>query len=328
MEAEEGADELPSGDSVTDDGAAPASGLPTGFPADGHDTEGEGEELYAEAAYDSEEDAGEDSDTISDDAEDGEEGERSADESETQDDVQEETDTQPSERERVLSTARREAQALLDAERARHKQEMDAFVKSLGIRDADGNAIESREALDTYNSTQRTDEARARLRRAGIDVEALEELVSGNPEVKAARAAVAEAEREKARSLEERQRAAFDEEIRAVGEIDPTVKSADDLRAKPYFDEVYRMVGRGSSISDAVRLATYDERMRRVAEGSARSAAQKAASKAHLVPTSSRGQGAQTVPAAVRNQYRLFYPDATDGEIQKMFNDDQKRMKK
>lgn len=310
---------------MTDDGAAP--GFPADLPADGHDTEGEGKEPSAEAAYDGEEEAGEDSNTISDDAEDGERA-RGADESEAQDGTQEEADTHPSERERVLSAARREAQALLDAERARHKQEMDALVKSLGIRDAEGNAIESREALDTYNSTQRTDEARARLRRAGIDVEALEELVSGNPEVKAARAAVAEAEREKARSLEERQRVAFDEEIRAVGEIDPTVKSADDLRAKPYFDEVYRMVGRGYSISDAVRLATYDERMRRIAEGSARSAAQKAVSKAHLVPTSSRGQGAQTVPAAVRNQYRLFYPDATDGEIQKMFNDDQKRMKK
>ncbi len=225
-------------------------------------------------------------------------------------------------------SAEAQLKAELEAERLRHKGEMDALVKSLGLKDANGKPIESREALDTYNRTQRADEARSRLRRAGVDVEALEELVSENPEVKAARAVVAEAEREKARAAEVRQRAAFDEEIRKVGEIDPTVKSVEDLRAKPYFGDVYRMVERGYSISDAVRLATYDENIRRVAEGSAKSAAAKAASKAHLVPTSSRGQGALTVPAAIMNQYRLFCPDATDAEIQKMFNDDQKRMRK
>lgn len=216
----------------------------------------------------------------------------------------------------------------ISARRSGRRREMDELVRSLGLKDAEGNAIESREALDAYRESRRSDEARAKLRRAGIDVEALETLVSENPEVRAARSIAAEAERERAQAAEIRQKAAFDEEIRKVGEIDPTVKNVEDLRAKPYFDEVYGMVERGYSISDAVRLATYDDHVRRVAEGSAKSAAAKAASKAHLVPTASRGQGASTVPAEVREQYRVFLPDASDADIQRMFNEDQKRMKK
>ena len=39
-------------------------------------------------------------------------------------------------------------------------------------------------------------------------------------------------------------------------------------------------------------------------------------SKNHLIKTGTRGSGAVTVPPEIKEQYRLFNPDATDAEIQ------------
>jgi hypothetical protein len=196
---------------------------------------------------------------------------------------------------------------------------MDAFVRSLGLKDAEGNPIETREEYEKYAAEKKSADLVAKLRRSGIDPETMKEFVSGLPEMQAARAVVAEAEREKAAAVEAKNKAAFDEEMRKIAELDPTVTSVEELRAKPYFADVYAKVQRGYTLYDAVRLATEESRIAQIAAGSAKSAAVKAASKAHLVPTAARGQGAVSVPAEVAEQYRVFFPGITDAEISKLY---------
>ena len=55
----------------------------------------------------------------------------------------------------------------------------------------------------------------------------------------------------------------------------------------------------------------------RSAAGARQAAVNSARSKEHLTETKTRGSGAASVPAEVREQYKLFVPNATEEEIQK-----------
>ena len=129
--------------------------------------------------------------------------------------------------------------------------------------------------------------------------------------------AVYDAEREKQKSV-------FEAEMKQISGDDPTVKSVEDLKEKPYFAELYEKVKAGYSLYDAYRLVTYEDHDKRTAEKARRQAMSSAAGKSHLRPAQSRGGELSSPPSDVLAEYRIFFPGASDAEIARLWAKDKK----
>jgi len=79
-------------------------------------------------------------------------------------------------------------------------------------------------------------------------------------------------------------------------------------------------VKKGNNLVDAFKLANYDTLTSSTAAASRQAAINAAQSKQHLSQTTTRGAGAVSVPADVKEAYRAFNPNATDAEIQQHYN--------
>ncbi len=112
----------------------------------------------------------------------------------------------------------------------------------------------------------------------------------------------------------------IEEQMRRISSMSPKLKKAEDLRALPEYPQLCRMVERGYELSDAYKLLHFEElaKQRNLAAGQA--ALNRLNSKSHMTQTFGRGMGAVTVPAAIKEQYRILNPDATDQEIQVHYN--------
>ena len=129
-------------------------------------------------------------------------------------------------------------------------------------------------------------------------------------------AAVAQAQA----AAQRRQRMLLDEQITAIGKLDPSVKTVADLLQREEYPRIYGYVRRGLSVTDAFKLANYDTLTQTAAAVAKQAALNAASSKEHLAPTQTRGSGALTVPKDVKELYRLYNPDATDAEIREHYN--------
>ena len=231
----------------------------------------------------------------------------------------------------AYAAARRKAEAQRDlaveSAKADAAKEMDSLIKSLGLRDSSGKAITTKAEYDADQAARRQAEIDRQLSRTGLSREALSDVIKAMPEVKAATEAAREMTAARLEAEKIKQKAAFDAEMKFISDSDPTVKSVEDLKAKPYFSDMYEKIKAGYTLSDAYRLATYDDHSRSVADKAAAQAQAKAAGKAHMRPIQSRGSSATSVPAEVLNEYKLFFPTASDAEIARMYSREMNRKK-
>lgn len=203
-------------------------------------------------------------------------------------------------RQRELEQARTDA---VTAERTRISE----VLKRLGIANPDKNGapIESLEELEAYE-------------RAESD----RRLNDGKGTADDVRRIVQE---------EETKRAAFkaklSEEIKAISEYDPSIKTSQDLFNKEGANPTFRnYVNRGLTFLEAYELTHKNEI--RARDRAAASEAVKAVGKDHLRGTTSRADGSVDVPDDVKAQYRIFDPDISDADICKHYNADLKSVKR
>lgn len=216
--------------------------------------------------------------------------------------------------------AEKERDRAIEAQRAQSTAEMDALVASMNLRHpVSGELITTKAQYDEYRKAKNSAEADRQLTRAGLSREMIADVVKALPEVQAATEAASQMTAARLSAERERQKSVFEAEMKLISEDDPTVKSVEDLKAKPYFDAMYEKIRAGYTLSDAYRLATYDAHAASIAEKARTQAARSAAGKNHLRPAQSRGTSTVTVPAGVLNQYRVLFPDASDAEISRMY---------
>lgn len=120
----------------------------------------------------------------------------------------------------------------------------------------------------------------------------------------------------------------IERDIQEISRFDPSVKKAEDLRTRPEYQELCRMVGQGYTLSDAWKLKNMDAISRRGAEAARQSALNSVMGKGHLAASTSRGTGNVPVPAEVAEQYRMLMPDITNAEIQRDYNEYVKSMRR
>lgn len=203
-------------------------------------------------------------------------------------------------------------------EAERTKTAVDAAIASLGIKDARGNLITTKEALDAAQAERTKAERNQKLKRIGLDEEVFNDLVNeavnSHPDVKAAKQAAESARMAEEKASNERAKQAFDADIRTIAEkYDPAIKSFADLTASENYASLSKYVREnGLSLVDAYRLANL-EKIRAKEIGAARQGAiNDINSKAHLQSMGTPiGAGAAAVPARTMQMYRsMGYSDA------------------
>lgn len=215
-------------------------------------------------------------------------------------------------RQRELDQARMDA---VTAERTR----ISGVLKRLGIANPDKNGapIESLDELEEYaraESDRRLNEGKGTaddVRRIIREEEARRGMEQRAREQQAANNAAFEA--------------TVKEEIKAISEYDPSIKTMDDLLQKE--GSTFRnYVNRGMTFLEAYELTHKSEIRARDRAAAAETA--KVAGKDHLRGTTSRSDGSVDVPEDVKAQYRIFDPDISDADIRKHYNADLKSVRR
>lgn len=108
-------------------------------------------------------------------------------------------------------------------------------------------------------------------------------------------------------------------QLRQITELDPEVKTLEDLTHTEQYGQLYALVRRGYTLLDAYKLANFDRLTRRAELAAAQRYRNALDGVRHLTATRTRGAGTP-VPADVAAQYRALNPGVSDGEIARHYN--------
>ena len=228
-----------------------------------------------------------------------------------------------------FAAARRKAEAERDAaiEKAKNdaaeeaRKIIDEAFSNSGLTNPYTNEpIKSKADYDAYKKRVAEEQKNRMLKKSGMTDEEFGRFVSELPEVKQAREAQAAAEEAARQAREAQAKVKVDEQLKSISELNPAIKSLEDLTKMETYPRFYELVKKGNDFVDAYKLANYDALTGSAAAASRQAAINAAQSKQHLTSTTQRGQGSATVPNEVKEAYRTFNPDATDAEIQQHYN--------
>lgn len=240
--------------------------------------------------------------------------------------------------ERHANAARRrqqEQQHAVDAAVAAARQEeqtkaaaaiKDLFEKTGMKNTITGEPITSMEELQAWQRDMRKAQIEKDLKAGKITPEVLNQMIEDHPMVQKANEISQQQETAQTQQAQAEARARIEGEIAEIGKMDPTIKSVQNLLDMPKAKEFYAYVQKGYSFLDAYKLTHFEEITQRSAEAARQQAQAAARSKEHLTVTGNpRNAGAATVPAAEMQLYRMLNPGASEADIQKHFNNYQKR---
>jgi len=284
--------------------------------------EGGNEQEVADPASETEETQGEEEQEVADPAE----TEETADG--TGDGAGEGTEQSPEERKR-FAAARRKAEAERDAAIEKAKQEaqaeaqrtIDEAFKNSGLTNPyTKKPITSKAEYDEYRAQFEAEKKARVLKKSGMTDAEFNEFVANLPEVREAKQAQQAAQEAAKQAQEQQARMRVDEQLKEISAIDPSIKELKDIAKMETYPKFYELVKKGNNLVDAFKLANYDTLTSSTAAASRQAAINAAQSKQHLSQTTTRGAGAVSVPADVKEAYRAFNPNATDAEIQQHYN--------
>ena len=207
-------------------------------------------------------------------------------------------------------------------ERQRAQAEMDAAIASMGLTNPyNGNTpIRTKAEYDAYRARHDAACREEVQRKTGLTDEEFARFTETLPEVQAARQARAQAETLLRQTQRERVDAGIRQELDKITALNPAVRELSDLESDPAKDTILAYVKDGYKLSDAWKLAHYEDITNERAQAQAQATARAAAGKAHLGATKQRGRGSVPVPREVRDYYRALNPGATDDEISRDYN--------
>jgi len=215
------------------------------------------------------------------------------------------------ERDLAVQKAREETRAQMQAE-------LTESIKALGlINPYTKQPIVDKAGLDEYKQRFEIEKKARFAKKAGLNDAEFEQFINDLPEVKEARAKAEQAEAAQKAVQAERAQAEIERQIGEIRELDPSIKSLEDLPKMENYQRFYELVKRGNTLIDAFRLVNLDKATAQTREQAKQAALNQVASKSHLDRTTTRGAGSVTVPSDVVAQYRAFNPDASDEEIRR-----------
>ena len=269
--------------------------------------------------------------------------EETADEEDMEEDVSEE-EGQSDEENAKYAAARRKAEKERDiaVERARTEErqavmaEVEKRIARMQMNDPyAGKVVSNLDDLESYHSHlsgEKEKEIMDELKEYGFDEgrikEIVDTLVAARPEVRQAGEAMERLNKLEEKAQQEHLNNIFESEMEKIREIDPTIRTAEDLFASENEAAMTALIKKNYSISDAYFIANREKLMERAASAGAQQTRNNAANKGHLNSSSPHGTGGITVPEAVMSEFRLINPNASDDEIRAFYQRDLKRNKK
>lgn len=182
---------------------------------------------------------------------------------------------------------------------------------------ATGKPIESwkdyLDAIEAQNRKAQEDE----LRSKGIDPAVFDEYINNSPAIRQANEILKQNQIAEA----ERQLAA---DIKTLSEIDPAIKTQDDLFAHPSYAEVLKLVqNNGLSLPDAYKLANYADLSQKHNAAAKQAALNQAKSKSHFERTggvTDTGKDLAPIPDSVLAKWKRAYPDMSIQQLTEKYN--------
>lgn len=240
--------------------------------------------------------------------------------------------------ERRANAARRrqqEQQQAVDAAVAAARQEeqqkaaatLQELFEKAGMKNTiTGDPIKTVEEFKAWQQQMRRAQLEKDLKAGKLTPEGLNQMIEEHPAVQKANEIQHQQEQQERQQAQAEARARIDNEIAEIGKLDPTIKTTGDLLKMPRAKEFYGYVQKGYSFLDSYRLAHFEEITQRNTEAARQQAQAAARSKEHLtVVGNARNTGAATVPGDQMQLYRMLNPGASEADIQKHFNNYQKR---
>ena len=189
-------------------------------------------------------------------------------------------------------------------------------------------SIEDYKKWQEAYAKEQGEQVREKLEEAGLDAKEVEQLIRSLPEAREAAQLKKQLEQHEKEVNEQRFKGIVEESLKEIQTYDPTIKSLQDLHDSEHGAEIEDKIQKGYSISDAWKLVNLDVISQKKAAAAKIETANNVRSKEHLNKSTSRGQGAVTVPKNVIDNYKKLIPKATMEQIQKHYEKELKTMKK
>ena len=155
------------------------------------------------------------------------------------------------------------------------------------------------------------------MRSKGIDPKIIDEMIQASPVIRQANQIMQDSLKNEAA-----QKLAAD--LKAVSEIDPSIKSEADIVNLETYPQILDFVtNHGLSLPEAYKLANYDSISSKKAEAAKQAAVNQAKGKSHMEQS---GNGASTsenevdIPQSEISTWREYYPGLSDAELKKKYN--------
>jgi len=165
--------------------------------------------------------------------------------------------------------------------------------------------IKTEEDYKKYMAQQETDARNARLENAGISSEDIMAAVNSLPEMETVRR-IAAAQQQKF------QAEALDYAVKAISEIDPDIKSLNDLKNSPTHDKFEELVNRGYSLPDAYLIANHKKLVEKGAAAAQQETIKKISQNGAASPGSLTG-----TPETQKVDYDKLPPEEFEKYVQK-----------
>ena len=202
----------------------------------------------------------------------------------------------------------------------------DLFAQAGMKNSITGQPITTMEELRDWQRQMRQAQLEKDLKAGKVTTEGLNQLIEDHPMVQKANEIHRQQEWLQSQQAQAEAKARIEGEITEIGKLDPNIRSVADLLNMPKAKEFYDYVSKGYSFLDSYRLAHFEEITRRNTDAARQQAKASARPKEHLTVTGNpRSQGAASVPADQMQLYRMLNPGVSEADIQKHFNNYQKR---
>jgi len=215
----------------------------------------------------------------------------------------------------------RHAAELKKMEEQRAEQQKD-FFRRAGLKNTiTGAEITSMEEFDSWEKEFSDAKLQRDLKNGKVTKETIAGLIREDPTVRAAQEILDRQEESNKAQREAENRERIRAEIEEIGQIDPSIKSVDDLLKMETSKEFYDYVQQGLSFKDAYYLSNRQRLEQSTREAARTQAMTNSRGKDHLSGTTSgRGAGASSVPPGEMAMFKLINPTATPDEIQAYYN--------
>lgn len=229
---------------------------------------------------------------------------------------------EPKDENAKYAAARRKAEAEKKALEEKYAKEFAEMMADLGVVNPLTNEpVKTKSEYEEVKALKKKQELESKLKKTGLDLDTVNELVAEHPDVKAYKDTARTIQAERQRILEEESRKNFERELGIIKELDPSVKSYEDIRNMDSYDRMIEILRgfaptyKGDRLVDAFKLANLEKLASKKEAAIRQQVLNSTKSKEHLSPTQIRSD-AEPVPEAVKREYRLFVPTATDSEIE------------